>query len=98
LHVLEARLFGAGSVGIGIARRASLTPEHILKLRLIRQYLDAGIMAHGVMVERHEGTPQGGPLSPLLANVPLDEIDKELEKRGHAFSRYADVCTLTLPP
>ncbi len=59
-------------------------------LRLIRRYLDAGIMAHGVVVERYEGTPQGGPLSPLLANVLLDEIDKELEKRGHAFARYAD--------
>jgi len=61
-------------------------------LRLIRHYLDAGIMAHGVVVERHEGTPQGGPLSPLLANVLLDEVDKELEKRGHAFARYADDC------
>jgi RNA-directed DNA polymerase len=59
-------------------------------LRLIRRYLEAGIMANGVVVERHEGTPQGGPLSPLLANVLLDEVDKELEKRGHAFVRYAD--------
>lgn len=47
-------------------------------------------MVSGVVVERHEGTPQGGPLSPLLANVLLDEVDKELEKRGHAFVRYAD--------
>ena len=54
-------------------------------LGLIRRYLEAGIMAHGVVMERHEGTPQGGPLSPLLANVLLDEVDKELEKRGHAF-------------
>jgi RNA-directed DNA polymerase len=59
-------------------------------LGLIRRYLEAGIMADGVVVERHEGTPQGGPLSPLLANVLLDEVDKELEKRGHAFVRYAD--------
>jgi group II intron reverse transcriptase/maturase len=59
-------------------------------LRLIRRYLEAGIMADGVVTERHEGTPQGGPLSPLLANVLLDEVDKELEKRGHAFARYAD--------
>jgi RNA-directed DNA polymerase len=59
-------------------------------LRLIRHYLDAGIMAHGVVVDRYEGTPQGGPLSPLLANVLLDEVDKELERRGHAFARYAD--------
>jgi group II intron reverse transcriptase/maturase len=59
-------------------------------LRLIRRYLEAGILADGLATERHEGTPQGGPLSPLLANVLLDEVDKELEKRGHAFVRYAD--------
>ena len=59
-------------------------------LGLIRHYLEAGVLAHGVVIERHEGTPQGGPLSPLLANVLLDEVDKELEQRGHAFVRYAD--------
>ena len=59
-------------------------------LGLIRRYLDAGVMVNGVVVERQEGTPQGGPLSPLLANVLLDEVDKELERRGHAFVRYAD--------
>jgi group II intron reverse transcriptase/maturase len=59
-------------------------------LRLIRHYLEAGIMANGVVMERHEGTPQGGPLSPLLANILLDEVDKELERRGHLFARYAD--------
>jgi len=59
-------------------------------LGLIRRYLEAGILANGVVMERHEGTPQGGPLSPLLANVLLDEVDKELEKRGHVFARYAD--------
>ena len=59
-------------------------------LGLIRGYLKAGIMANGLAMERYEGTPQGGPLSPLLANVLLDEVDKELEKRGHAFVRYAD--------
>ena len=63
-------------------------------LGLIRRYLEAGIMANGVVVERVEGTPQGGPLSPLLANVLLDEVDKELEKRGHAFVRYADDCNV----
>ncbi len=63
-------------------------------LRIIRRYLEAGIMADGVVVERHEGTPQGGPLSPLLANVLLDSVDKELEKRGHAFARYADDCNV----
>jgi group II intron reverse transcriptase/maturase len=59
-------------------------------LGLIRRYLEAGIMANGVVTERYEGTPQGGPLSPLLANVLLDEVDKELERRGLAFARYAD--------
>ena len=59
-------------------------------LRLIRRYLNAGVLANGVVIERDEGTPQGGPLSPLLANVLLDEVDKELERRGHAFVRYAD--------
>jgi group II intron reverse transcriptase/maturase len=63
-------------------------------LGLIRRYLNAGVMAGGVVLERHEGTPQGGPLSPLLANVLLDEVDKELEKRGHAFARYADDCNV----
>jgi RNA-directed DNA polymerase len=59
-------------------------------LRLIRRYLGAGVLANGVVIERDEGTPQGGPLSPLLANILLDEVDKELERRGHAFVRYAD--------
>jgi RNA-directed DNA polymerase len=59
-------------------------------LGLIRRYLEAGIMANGMVVERWEGTPQGGPLSPLLANVLLDEVDKELERRGLSFVRYAD--------
>ncbi len=63
-------------------------------LRIIRRYLQAGVMANGVVVERHMGTPQGGPLSPLLANVLLDEVDKELERRGHAFVRYADDCNV----
>lgn len=59
-------------------------------IRLVRAYLNSGIMDHGVVRSRHEGTPQGGPLSPLLANVLLDEVDKELERRGHCFARYAD--------
>ena len=63
-------------------------------LRLIRCYLQAGVMVNGVAVERYEGTPQGGPLSPLLANVLLDVVDKELEKRQHAFVRYADDCNV----
>jgi RNA-directed DNA polymerase len=63
-------------------------------LRLIRKYLQAGVMDQGVVMERYEGTPQGGPLSPLLANVLLDEVDRELEKRGHRFVRYADDCNV----
>lgn len=58
--------------------------------RLIRAYLNSGIMKDGVVVSRYQGTPQGGPLSPLLANVLLDEVDQELERRGHCFVRYAD--------
>lgn len=59
-------------------------------LRLIRHYLESGVMMNGVVMDRYEGTPQGGPLSPLLANLLLDEVDQELERRGHAFVRYAD--------
>jgi RNA-directed DNA polymerase len=63
-------------------------------LKLIRQYLQAGILLDGVISARSEGTPQGGPLSPLLSNILLDELDKELERRGHAFCRYADDCNI----
>jgi RNA-directed DNA polymerase len=63
-------------------------------IRLIRAYLNAGIMDAGVRVDRHLGTPQGGPLSPLLANVLLDEVDKALEARGYSFARYADDCNV----
>ncbi|HZK52129.1 MAG TPA: group II intron reverse transcriptase/maturase [Actinomycetota bacterium] len=59
-------------------------------LKLIRAYLNAGVMVHGVKVSTTEGTPQGGPLSPLLANIMLDDLDKELERRGHSSVRYAD--------
>ncbi len=59
-------------------------------LKLIRRYLQSGVMENGVAVKNEEGTPQGGPLSPLLANILLDELDKELEERGHKFVRYAD--------
>ena len=61
---------------------------------LIRRYLEAGVMVTGVVVDRHEGTPQGGPLSPLLANVLLDVVDQQLEQRGHCFVRYADDCNV----
>lgn len=63
-------------------------------LRLIRRYLQAGIMEGGLVSQRREGTPQGGPLSPLLSNILLDELDKELERRGHKFCRYADDCNV----
>ena len=63
-------------------------------LRLIRRYLQAGMMANGLTTARREGTPQGGPLSPLLSNILLDELDTELERRGHKFCRYADDCNI----
>ena len=63
-------------------------------IRLIRVYLNAGIMDGGVVIDRHLGTPQGGPLSPLLANVLLDAVDKALEARGYSFARYADDCNV----
>ena len=71
-------------------------------LRIVRRFLQAGMMQGGVVIERHEGTPQGGPLSPLLANLLLDDLDRcrrrlrlgELERRGHRFCRYADDCNI----
>ena len=63
-------------------------------LKLIRLYLQSGIMQKGIVTVREMGTPQGGPLSPLLSNILLDELDKELEKRGHKFCRYADDCNI----
>jgi RNA-directed DNA polymerase len=66
-------------------------------LRTIRRYLQAGMMTGGVVSPRAEGTPQGGPLSPLMSNVLLDELDKELERRGHKFCRSADDCARRKP-
>jgi RNA-directed DNA polymerase len=63
-------------------------------LKLIRRYLEAGLMEGGVAMARSEGTPQGGPLSPLLSNILLDDLDRELERRGHRFCRYADDCNI----
>jgi RNA-directed DNA polymerase len=63
-------------------------------LRIIRRFLEAGLMQDGVCIARHEGTPQGGPVSPILANLLLDDLDKELERRGHRFCRYADDCNI----
>jgi group II intron reverse transcriptase/maturase len=73
-----------------IARK--VTDKRVLKL--IRAYLVAGIMLNGIVVKSEEGTIQGGPLSPLLSNILLDDLDKELEKRGHKFVRYADGCNI----
>ena len=61
-------------------------------LRLIRSFLTAGVLDNGLFEASEEGTPQGGPLSPLLSNLVLDELDRELERRGHRFVRYADDC------
>jgi RNA-directed DNA polymerase len=74
--------------------RLSKRIDDIAVMRLIRAYLNSGIMIEGVVHERQAGTPQGGPLSPLLANVMLDEVDKVLEQRGHCFARYADDCNV----
>jgi RNA-directed DNA polymerase len=63
-------------------------------LKLIRAFLNAGVMENGLVSPSVEGTPQGGPLSPLLSNLVLDELDRELERRGHRFVRYADDCNL----
>ena len=63
-------------------------------LKLIRAYLNSGVMVEGVVIDTDEGTPQGGPLSPLLSNIMLDDLDKELEQRGHKFVRYADDCNI----
>jgi group II intron reverse transcriptase/maturase len=63
-------------------------------LRLVNEYLKAGVMVNGVVVETNEGTPQGGPLSPLLSNIVLTELDRKLEERGHRFVRYADDCNI----
>ena len=80
--------------GVGVAGLVDVFQEGARRLRLIRSYLNAGIMDGGVVVDRHLGTPQGGPLSPLLANVLLDEVDKALEARGYSFARYADDCNV----
>lgn len=63
-------------------------------LRLLRRYLESGVFINGVKVAMDEGAPRGGPLSPLLANIMLDDLDRELERRGHRFCRYADDCNI----
>src|SRR5207248_9057142 len=73
-----------------LARR--ITDKRLL--RIVRRFLEAGLMQDGVCVRRYEGTAQGGPLSPLLANLLLDDLDQELQRRGHRFCRYADDCNI----
>ena len=63
-------------------------------LKLIRAFLKSGVMEEGLVSPVDEGTPQGGPLSPLLSNLVLDDLDKELTRRGHRFCRYADDCNI----
>ena len=77
-----------------LMHRVSLVIKDKRVLKLIRAYLNSGVMIEGVVVRNEEGTPQGGPLSPLLSNVMLDVLDKELEKRGLSFVRYADDCNI----
>jgi retron-type reverse transcriptase len=76
-----------------MAKLAERVKDKIL-LKLIRAYLQAGVMENGLVRATEEGTPQGGPLSPLLSNIVLDELDKELEKRQLRFVRYADDCNM----
>src|SRR5438067_13371030 len=73
-----------------VAKR--VTDKRILKL--IRSFLTAGVLEGGLVSPAEEGTPQGGPLSPLLSNIVLDELDRELERRNHRFVRYADDCNI----
>ena len=77
-----------------LMHRLSLKISDKRVLKLIRKYLESGVMIEGVHVETKDGTPQGGPLSPLLSNIVLDELDKELENRNLKFARYADDCVI----
>jgi len=74
--------------------RVARVVEDVRVLKLIRRYLEAGLMREGLTQPRTEGTPQGGPLSPLLSNILLNDLDRELERRGHSFCRYADDCNV----
>ncbi len=77
-----------------LMHRVSVRVRDKRLLRLIRRYLESGVMVEGVCVQTEEGTPQGGPLSPLLANILLDDLDRELARRWHRFARYADDCNI----
>ena len=86
-------ILSTSNMGAALSRVMGLLRRKIsdkMLLRLIRRYLSSGMLLGGVVSQREEGTPQGGPLSPLLSNILLDELDKELESRGHYFIRYAD--------
>jgi group II intron reverse transcriptase/maturase len=74
--------------------RMKLTIKDKRVLRLVNAYLKAGVLENGMMTIPEEGTPQGGPLSPLLSNIVLTELDEKLEERGHRFVRYADDCNI----
>jgi RNA-directed DNA polymerase len=88
-----ARYFDQVNHDILMSRLARVIGDKVL-LKLIRRYLQSGMMVNGVVMERQAGTPQGGPLSPLLSNIMLNELDWELESRGHTFCRYADDCNI----
>ncbi len=83
-----------GEAGVRSAPVANTCGKAERVLKLIRGYLEAGILLNGVKVKSQEGTPQGGPLSPLLFNILLNELDRELERRRHRFCRYADDCNI----
>lgn len=88
-----ARFFDRVNHDLLMARVARVVKDKRV-LKLVRAYLNSGVMLDGVLVRTEEGTPQGGPLSPLLANILLDDLDKELEGRRHSFCRYADDCNI----
>jgi group II intron reverse transcriptase/maturase len=88
-----AKYFDQVNHDILMSRLARVIGDKVL-LKLIRRFLQAGMMVHGIVMERQAGTPQGGPLSPLLSNIMLNELDWELESRGHTFCRYADDCNI----
>lgn len=88
-----AKFFDQVNHDILMSRLTKVVGDKTL-LKLIRKFLQAGMMANGVVMERQAGTPQGGPLSPLLSNIMLNDLDWELERRGHTFCRYADDCNI----